>query len=184
MKYMVQWLIKLSGFHLKVVLLLALISLRHEIKAQDSITTVIFVRHAEKEFDESGDPELTQEGRKRAQLLAEMLSAQKIDKIYSTPFKRTIQTVQPLADNKGIKIEEYNPFKIEESIELIKNANGQSLLFSGHSNTIPVMINKILGKDEFKMIDENDYSNLFILTLVNNQVNLIHLKFGSDLMDD
>lgn len=144
---------------------------------QDGMTTVIFVRHAEKGFDEGGDPDLTEAGLKRAKKLAQILNVQTIDRIFTTPFKRTNQTVQPIADVKGIKIEEYNPFKIEEAVELISNSKGQTLLFSGHSNTIPILINKLLGKDELRLIDDDEYDNLFVLTLVNNQAKLITLKY-------
>lgn len=160
-----------------LISLLALLMVVNVAVAQEGMTTVIFVRHAEKGFDEGGDPDLTEVGIERANNLARILSAQQIDKIYTTPFKRTLQTVQPVAEKKGVDIEEYNPFKIEETLDIIAKAKGQTLLFSGHSNTIPVLINKLLGNDDFEMIDEREYDNLFVLTLANNQAKLIKLKY-------
>lgn len=160
-----------------LIILLAVTSIANVSIAQQGITTVIFVRHAEKGFDEGGDPNLTEVGIERANNLASILAAQQIDKIYTTPFKRTHQTVQPVAEKKGIDIQEYNPFKIEEALDIIAKSEGQTLLFSGHSNTIPVLINKLLGNDDFEMIDEGEYDNLFVLTLANNQAKLIKLKY-------
>jgi len=61
------------------------------------ITTVILVRHAEKSSDGSKDPELTDAGNARAIALAKLLKEVKVDAIYSTGFKRTQNTVAPLA---------------------------------------------------------------------------------------
>ncbi len=166
---------------MRYTLLLLLLINSFLITAQDLPTTVILVRHAEKAFDEGGDPNLTEEGQERAKELARMLESQSVDQIYSTPFKRTMQTVKPLADSKKLEIVEYNPFKLEETIELIKNATGgQTLVFSGHSNTVPVMVNKLLGKESFPMIDESVYDNLFIISFTEfGKGKVTHLKFGS-----
>ena len=146
--------------------------------AQQNSTTIILVRHAEKGFHESGDPDLTESGQ-RAKELVRVLEKQRIDAVYSTPFKRTRQTVEPLATNRGLSIEEYNPFKLEETIELIKASTGRVLLFSGHSNTVPVMLNLMKGKDVYKMLDEKSYDNLFIVTFRDvTNAEIIHLKYG------
>ncbi|MEQ8924503.1 MAG: phosphoglycerate mutase family protein [Fulvivirga sp.] len=147
--------------------------------AQDSLTTVILVRHAEKGFSEDGDPSLNKKGNARAKHLVEMLESQEIDEIFTTPFKRTRETVAPIAEAKGIKVQEYNPFNLDAMLEIISAMKGQSLLVVGHSNTIPVLINKLIGEERYKMIDEDEYNNMFIVSL--NSVGdgkVLHLKYG------
>ncbi len=66
---------------------------------QNSTTTYYFIRHAEK-VDNSKNPDLSEIGIERAKLWNEIFSEINIDAIYSTDFKRTLQTVTPTATNK------------------------------------------------------------------------------------
>jgi broad specificity phosphatase PhoE len=61
-------------------------------------------------------------GLMRAQSLAKLMQATKVDAIYSTPYKRTRNTVSPLAKEKGFDVLEYN--KIEEMDILLKKYQG------------------------------------------------------------
>ena len=74
-------------------------------------TTIIFVRHAEKEVSNYDDPELTAEGKMRVFELTRQLKdadvVAGIDAIYSTAFKRNIQTAEPLANALGLNINIY-----------------------------------------------------------------------------
>lgn len=141
------------------------------------MTTVVLVRHAEKGVDEGGDPQLTEEGMVRAQSLAELLNVQAIDVIYSTPFNRTRQTVQPMAEARNMEIVEYNPFDMNKILEMIRGARGKTMVISGHSNTVPLIINQLIGEDRYKMIDESDYGNLYILTIADEDVKVLHLRY-------
>ena len=67
------------------------------------VTTVILVRHAEKKIEPNNpDPDLTPAGEVRAQEIARMFRDAGINAIYATQFKRTQQTVKPLATLTGI----------------------------------------------------------------------------------
>src|SRR6267378_496425 len=66
------------------------------------ITTVILVRHAEKVIDpNNSDPDLSPAGQVRAQELARMFGDSGINAIYATQYKRTQESVRPLADRLG-----------------------------------------------------------------------------------
>lgn len=146
----------------------------------NELTTVILVRHAEKGFDEAGDPDLTEEGTNRAIELKRILHNQHFDAIYSTPFKRTRQTVAPLAAVKNLEVLDYNPFKMDEVMDIINSAKGKTILFSGHSNTTPVIINKIIGSEEYKSMSESDYDNIYIVTFsAIGQAKVIELEYGA-----
>ena len=167
---------KMRGLLISIMLLTTI-----QAYSQDDLTTVILVRHAEKKVDQNGDPDLTEEGQKRARELMRILKDQPIDVIYSTPFKRTRQTVAPLALFKNKDIQEYNPSKMEEVIELIKEAKGQTILLSGHSNTTPAIINQILKTDSFNELDESDYDNMYIVTFSEiGRGTVVQLEYGYD----
>lgn len=165
----------------KLIISFALILFSVGAMAQSELTTIILVRHAEKGVDEGGDPDLTEVGEARAKELVRVLKEQSIDGIYSTPFKRTRQTVAPLAESKSLEIQDYNPFKMEEVVELISNSKGKTLVFSGHSNTTPALINQIIKEDKFKSLDESDYDNLYIVTFTElGHAKVTVLEYGQD----
>jgi 2,3-bisphosphoglycerate-dependent phosphoglycerate mutase len=129
------------------------------------ITTIILIRHAEKISDGSKDPDLTDAGKARALRLADVLKDTKVDAIYSTAFKRTQNTVAPLALSKGLSVLPYQAMKGEVIDEIIKNFAGKTILICGHSNTTPWTINYLLGKEEYKDFADSDYDNLVIVSL-------------------
>src|SRR6266850_4918337 len=68
----------------------------------DSTTTILLVRHAEKDTKVLGsDPPLNAAGILRAQELARVLADARIDAIYVTPYQRNRQTALPLATRLG-----------------------------------------------------------------------------------
>lgn len=165
---------------IKIVLCTLLIMLSVGAFSQE-ITTVILVRHAEKAFDEGGDPELTEEGKQRSDELARVLSEVEVDKIFSTDFKRTKQTVMPLAKANDKEIELYNPFELDEIVSLIEKYKGKTLVFSGHSNTTPVILNKLVGEDRYRQLNDADYDNLYIVSYIKpGKAKVISLEFGAD----
>ena len=131
-----------------------------------TITTVILVRHAEKGTDDPKDPDLSEAGKQRAQHLAQVLKETKVDAIYSTPYKRTRNTVTPLAEAKGIAVLSYDPSKKLEIDEMLQKFAGGTIVIAGHSNTVPGLANYLTGKTEFQNFDDSDYDNLLVVTVV------------------
>ncbi|MEI9920353.1 MAG: phosphoglycerate mutase family protein [Bacteroidota bacterium] len=119
-------------------------------------TTFILVRHAEKDNGKD-NPALSAEGKQRALALAKLLEKQKIDAIYSTDFNRTKETVRPLADSKGLQITIYDR---QPDLAGLKG----TIVICGHSNTIPALANKLIGKEQFKDFADNDFGNLLIIS--------------------
>lgn len=141
------------------------------------ITTFILVRHAEKGNDGTKDPDLSEAGLMRAQSLAKLMQATKVDAIYSTPYKRTRNTVTPLAKEKGFDVLEYN--KIEEMDALLKKYQGGTLVICGHSNTVPALANYLIGKDSYKAFEDGDYGNIIIVSVVERgkNANVVWLNY-------
>jgi broad specificity phosphatase PhoE len=144
--------------------------------SQNTITQYYFIRHAEK-ADSSKNPDLSEKGLERAQEWKALFSEIKFDAVYSTDFNRTLQTIQPIVAGNNQLLKIYNPKMID--IEAFnKETHGKTILIVGHSNTIPNMINQIIKENKYTNIEENEFGNLYIVTLFENQIvsQLLHLK--------
>ncbi|HYJ84744.1 MAG TPA: phosphoglycerate mutase family protein [Pyrinomonadaceae bacterium] len=146
--------------------------------------TVILVRHAEKMVvpPENKDPDISLEGEKRAAELAKMFADAGIGAIFVSQYKRTQQTVKPLADKLGIAA---MPIQAQKTPELIKQIRaqkpGQVVLVAGHNNTVPEVI-AALGGPKLPIIPETQYDNLYILTVNGDgSAKLLRLKYGNSL---
>lgn len=136
----------------------------------------IILRHAEKDTTVAGsqmmqaDPLLNTKGQERAQSIIRKFKKYKISKIYSTNYNRTKSTVLPLANSIGLSINNYDPKQLKSfANELKAQANeSKTILIVGHSNTSPRLVNMLLGKDEYKDLDESVY-NQYWLVKINGQ---------------
>lgn len=137
---------------------------------EKKITTFILVRHAEKVADGSKDPELSEVGKARAQRLADLLHKQEIAAIYSTNYKRTMNTVTPLAEKLGVKIQSYEPFKEDVILKMIEENRGKTIVVVGHSNNVPWIANLLLGTKQFGDYDESYYENVLIVNVLEKGV--------------
>lgn len=145
------------------------------------VTTVILVRHAEKNIEPNNpDPDLSAVGQARSQELARILSAAGVNAIYATNFKRTQQTVQPIASQLGISPTIIDAKNTSELTHRIVTANrGQTVLVSGHSNTVSSIINA-LGGGSMPDIPDNEYDNLYVVTIYKfGKAKVVKLKYGS-----
>ncbi|HEY3430646.1 MAG TPA: phosphoglycerate mutase family protein [Cyclobacteriaceae bacterium] len=148
-----------------IIFLLTLFS--HVLLAQENpITTFILVRHAEKDLTQStNDPDLSPEGKARATKLAELLKKTQIDAVYSTEYKRTRQTVEPIAQVNSLVVMSYQPMVKDDFDLMIKKHQGKTILVSGHSNTIPNLVNYLVGEDKYKNFEDSDYGNIIIVSI-------------------
>lgn len=145
------------------------------------VTTVILVRHAEKKIEpENPDPDLSLEGQTRAQEIARMFADSGIQTIYATQFKRTQQTVGPLANRLGIPIIAIDAKQSAEVVRRITTDNrGQTVFVAGHNNTIPEIVNMLSG-EKFGNIPESEFDNMFIVTIYRfGKAKVVRLKYGA-----
>lgn len=132
-------------------------------------TTVVVVRHAEKATDSPDDPSLTPAGQKRAEDLAAVLDGARVSAIYSTPFKRTHATAEPLARKLGLKILDRPmtaanraSYAGDLAREVLKQQKGKTVLIVGHSNTVPDIV-KAFSHIAVPPLTDADYDRLFIV---------------------
>jgi broad specificity phosphatase PhoE len=147
-------------------------------------TTIIFVRHAEKAEAPSDDPGLSEAGQRRvAELTRQLRDADVvagIDAIYSTPFRRTQETAQPIADALDLPINTYDPSDTEDVLErILKNHKGKIILVVAHSNTVPVLIANLGASKKVPPIQEDEYDNIYIISIPwFGKTKTIRLRFG------
>lgn len=145
------------------------------------LTTVIVVRHAEKNIEPNNpDPDLSPAGQARAQELVRMFSATGVNAIYATQFKRTQQSVKPLADRLGLPVNVVDSKKTSDLVNQILTANrGQVVVVAGHNNTAPEIVGA-LGGGTFPVIPENEFDNMFIVTIYRfGRAKVVKIKYGS-----
>ena len=145
--------------------------------AANQITTVYLVRHAEKHLDQGKDPDLTEQGVSRSRRWADVFSNQSLDEIYSTDTTRTLNTAQPIAESQGKPVALMDPIP-ENLNELIGKHLGKSILMVGHSNTLPDLVNAMIGEKHYADLDESNYNTLFIVTLNGNTAIAQQLKIS------
>ncbi len=141
--------------------------------AQDK--TIILVRHAEKADATSQDPLLSAEGKERAERLVKTIGKYKPGAFYSTNFKRTRDTLAPLAAKRKKEVQIYDPRKPNDLIDAITKSKTKRFLVAGHSNSIPALANALGKKDLFKNLDESEYGAIWIVRIKNGQVKKIEI---------
>jgi phosphohistidine phosphatase SixA len=127
-------------------------------------TKVYIVRHAEKSTNPPQDPDLTAEGRARAENLAMELKNKGITEVYSTDTRRTRQTAEPFSLQSGVQVKLYKNDTLLKFLYHVLDAEKNTLIV-GHSNTTVQMLKELGLNPSIKSIPDNDYDNLFIITL-------------------
>jgi broad specificity phosphatase PhoE len=149
------------------------------------VTTIVVVRHAEKAADSPDDPSLTPAGQKRAEDLAAVLEGARISAIYSTPFKRTHATVEPLAKKLGLTILDRPmtganraTYAGDLAREVLKQHRGKTVLIVGHSNTVPDIV-KAFSHIAVPPLTDMDYDRLFIIEVpAEGPARLFKVRYG------
>ncbi len=127
-------------------------------------TTVIVVRHAEKQLDAGKDPLLTAAGIARAQHLAKQFGSAGLAAVYATPYHRTRDTAAPIAAAAGLQVITTDPKDVAGLVATILADNhGQTVFVVGHSNTVGKIVQAFGGTapDEFP---ETEYDHIYIVT--------------------
>lgn len=125
---------------------------------------IYIVRHAEKSDEPAGDVYLSQQGRNRAHTLKRLLVSKNITSIFTTKYNRSRETAQPLGEEIGIPIHYYTTDTLGRFVKTCMK-NKRNTLIVAHSNTILPMIDSFHLPHIKKIINENEYNNLFILRM-------------------
>ena len=138
---------------------------------QAQTTTIILLRHAEKDTSTAGstmmqaNPALSKEGEMRAASLPEVLKAYTPDLFYSTDYTRTRSTITPLAKKFGKEIAVYDPRKLADFAAELQKITGKTIVVAGHSNTTPALVNLLIGEKKYPNLDESVYNQYWVVTI-------------------
>ncbi|NOT50846.1 MAG: histidine phosphatase family protein [Chitinophagaceae bacterium] len=135
--------------------------------------TFYVVRHAEKapplagmSVLEANNPPLSDSGAIRANDLKNCLISENIQHIFSTDFKRTRNTAEPLRQLTNSPLIIYNPKKDSTAafIERLKAITKGNVLVVGHSNTIDDIANMLTGETVVPGdLKDSEYDNLYVI---------------------
>lgn len=147
-------------------------------------TTIVLVRHAEKQVGAITDAPLSPEGEIRASRLTQMLGGSeefgRIRKIYVTNTRRTQQTAAGLAQRLGL-----TPEVVEaktDSADLAKRALrenlGHRVLIVGHSNSVPEIVAALARVQDVPAMGEDEYDTMYIVTVPTiGKASVLRLKY-------
>lgn len=167
----------------KIILFSLLFMAMASLQAQESVdktTTFFLIRHAEKVRENPADknPDLNERGFQRAENWKKVLQHISFDAIYSTNYKRTLKTAEPIAKKLNLAPIIYDPQKVDFELFKLENA-GKNVLIVGHSNTIPQFVNGLIHQQKYQEMDDAEFSHLYIVTVKGNQAAdlLLHFDF-------
>ncbi len=101
---------------------------------------------------------ISKTGRRQANALADRLASENVSAVISSPSVRCVQSLQPLAERAGLKVEEDDRLgegsSIEDSLAVARNAPDRAVLCS-HGDVIPDLLDALMAqgcrlKDELR----------------------------------
>jgi broad specificity phosphatase PhoE len=134
-----------------------------------STTTIFVMRHGEKAAVPGDDPPLSPVGEARALALAEQFGrAPKglgLDSIFVSEFRRTQETVRPLANRLGIPVIVVTAEDPAQAAHRALDENrGGRVLIVGHSDTVPTIVEELSGEKVPKMT-EAEYGVIYVVAV-------------------
>lgn len=91
---------------------------------------------------------ITKKGRRQSAALAKNLKDRGIEKIYTSPYTRCVQTVEPLAEAIGAKVIEHDSLAegpdIDGAYGLCDELVGYNAVLCSHGDVIPAVINRMM----------------------------------------
>ena len=139
--------------------------------------TVFVVRHAEK-GPENPDPSLSAEGSKRAEALARVLADARISAGFASEFKRTRETLAPLASAGGFTPQVIPATAVDSLVGRLRALPpGSRAVVASHSNLVHLIVEKLSGV-KLTPLTDLDYDRLVVVTLQNGRGEVMVLRYG------
>jgi len=166
----------------KILLLLLIVctfsnSFSQEKAVEKTTTTFYLINHAEKKpaTEEKKDPYLNEQGVARAKNWGQTLSNIKLDDIYANNSIGSKQTAQIIAESQKLTIYAFDTEKMYDT-GFKYNTDGKNILIVGNTDTTTKFANSVLGTDKYISVKENNFGNLYIITIIEDAKNSILLN--------
>lgn len=132
-------------------------------------TTVVIVRHAEKELGTIEDPPLSQAGEQRAASLARLLGDRegpgRIAAVFASDTRRSQRTAAPLAERAGLLVTVVPSSDMDALVRRVRgDFRGRNVVIVGHSNTVPELVKRFSGQQVPPLAD-NEYGTMYVVTI-------------------
>lgn len=134
--------------------------------------TIYVMRHLQR--DAGADPSLNAVGQANAERLAKWFRRDRPKAVFVTPYKRTRETVAPLAAKLGVTPQDYDPRDTAKLVETVNAAKGPVLIV-GHSNTVPAIVHALGGPEAPELADD-DYARIWIVKDGGKSVRVVRLS--------
>jgi broad specificity phosphatase PhoE len=133
-------------------------------------TTVIVVRHAEKELGSIDDPPLSSAGEQRAALLARMFGdatmPNRVEALFVTDTRRGQRTAAPLAQRLGLTPQIYDARDVDGLLSRIRSEHrGRCTLVIGHSNTVPEIVHRLARDAQVPAMSDAEYDTIYVVSV-------------------
>jgi len=134
---------------------------------------VLLLRHAEKSTEgDPKDPSLSEAGARRAKSLAVLLGKARASHLFASEFKRTRETLAPLAEATKVAVTVSPGAKtVELAAKLLELPAGSVAVVAGHSNTVPALATllggTVLGTEstpQGPVLPDAEYGRVFVVT--------------------
>lgn len=147
-------------------------------------TTIVLIRHAEKQVGAISDAPLAPPGEVRAARLAQMFGDAatfgRVQKIYVTDTRRTQQTAAGVAQRLGI-----TPIVVAGKTDskalarrVLKENRGHRALVVGHSNTVPEIVAALAGQSDVPPIADDEFDTMYVVTVPTiGRASVLRLKY-------
>ena len=125
---------------------------------------MLLIRHArageraEWSADDRRRP-LDERGRKQAADLVAALSKYRLARILSSPYDRCVQTVEPLAQARGLEVEIRDELgeeqQLDEGVELVRSLLDQDVALCGHGGLSDALVGVSQKKGQTLVVDRH-----------------------------
>jgi 8-oxo-(d)GTP phosphatase len=121
--------------------------------------TLLIIRHANagSRKDWKGDDRerpLSAKGRRQARTLIEQLEPWAPSRVLSSPYRRCVETVKPLADELGLKVEEVAQLAEGaglDAVELVRSLQDGHVALCTHGDVIPEILVALADEDRLDL---------------------------------
>ncbi|WMS95317.1 histidine phosphatase family protein [Pseudoalteromonas sp. HL-AS2] len=126
---------------------------------------IYLFRHSEKQAGKN--PSLTVLGAQRAQYLVQLIKQHKNVQLFSSNYKRTLQTAAPMAAYLSTTVKMYDAADLASLESKLLKLQGVVIVV-GHSNTTPELT-ALLSKGTVSAMSEDEFSRYYILDKIRDK---------------
>jgi len=145
-------------------------------------TVVILVRHAEAAVSNSGDPDLSPAGERRAaqlgSFLADALPGRSVDHLYGADTRRAQQTAASVANQFKLPINLLAGSDWAGLANRIKRDHrGETVVVVGYASTLPGVLSHLSASHV--TLEPDDYGSVFVVVIPTpGQPRVVRLRYG------